>query len=152
MKFDFNLICWTTWLLNPLKNCATTKKRRLDWLIHLFGESLAKWGFIKRGWCGITRSFVKSELDLDVATGLGMDGCGRGGFSVVVICDGRACEFTVGGSLVDGIRCQFLNMMGSRRGLPMKIGILTGLSKTKRKMRPDFGAAMPWSFYWWPPP
>src|SRR5436190_12793119 len=41
-----------------------------------------------------------------------MEGCGRGGLSVDAICWGRACEFTAGGSLVDGIRCQLHEAKG----------------------------------------
>ena len=49
----------------------------------------------------LTRTLVKSELDLHVAKGRGMEGCGRGRLSVVVICCGRACELIV---FADGIR------------------------------------------------
>jgi len=45
-------------------------------------------------------------LDLHVDKVLGIEGCGRGGLSAVVICCGRACEFIVCGSLADGIRFQ----------------------------------------------
>jgi hypothetical protein len=66
---------------------------------------------------GNTRSLVKSELDLHVDMGRGMEGCGRGGLSVVAICWGRACEFTVCGSFVDGIRCQLHCRVNSRSGI-----------------------------------
>ena len=54
--------------------------------------------------------------------GRAMEGCGRGGLSVDAICWGRACEFTAGGSLVDGIRCQlhegkgYINNVGDPEG------------------------------------
>ena len=61
---------------------------------------------------GHTRNLVKSEFDLHVDKVLGIEGCGRGGLSAVVICCGRACEFIVCGSLADGIRFQQPDRVG----------------------------------------
>ena len=43
-------------------------------------------------------------MDIHVVTGRGMEGCGRGGLSVVVFCCGRAYELVVVGILADGMR------------------------------------------------
>jgi hypothetical protein len=42
-----------------------------------------------------TLNFVRSELDLHVAIGCGMEGWGLGGLSAVIFCCGRACESMV---------------------------------------------------------
>ena len=80
-----------------------------------------------------TRSLVRSELDLHVGSGRGIEGCGRGGLSIVVLCCGRACELIVAGILAVGIRCQ-ATKCAQHRELPRWKKCLT--SKTTQSSRP----------------